>query len=85
MMTCVLPSGQGDPAGGDELARYSLPSDHGLSAEDHEACHFSVQQAFAVTHSHYENINLEAMGQGFVPGYEDDELERIEEIVTTPA
>jgi hypothetical protein len=40
---------------------------------------------FAVAHSHYENINLEAMSQGFTPGYEDDELERIEEIATASA
>jgi hypothetical protein len=59
--------------------------DHRLSVEDREACHFGVQQAFIVARSHYENINLEAMGQGFTPGYEDDELEQIEEIVTTPA
>jgi hypothetical protein len=39
---------------------------------------------FVVAYSHYENINLEAMGQGFAPGYEDDELELIEEMVTAP-
>jgi hypothetical protein len=43
--------------------------------------HFGVQQSFAIARSHYENINLAAMS----PGYNDDELERIEEVTVAPA
>jgi hypothetical protein len=46
---------------------------------------FGVQQAFAITHSHYENINLGVMGQGFAPGYEDHKLDEIEEVASDPA
>jgi hypothetical protein len=45
---------------------------------------FGVRQSFAVARSHYENINLEAMGQGFAPGYEDTELDEIEKTAAAP-
>jgi hypothetical protein len=38
---------------------------------------FGIQQSFTVAYSHYENINLEAMGQGFTPSYANDELDDI--------
>jgi hypothetical protein len=38
---------------------------------------------FAITHSHYENIDLQAMSQGFALGYDDAELDQIEEEVAT--
>jgi hypothetical protein len=47
--------------------------------------HLGVQQSFAVIHSHYENINLEAMGEGFAPSYEDAELDEIMKMAATPA
>jgi hypothetical protein len=31
-----------------------------------------------IAHSHYENIDLAMMSQGFMPGYFDAELEQIE-------
>jgi hypothetical protein len=34
-----------------------------------------------ITCSHYENIDLQAMSQGFAPGYDDAELDQIEEKV----
>jgi hypothetical protein len=37
-----------------------------------------------IAHSHYENINLAAMSQGFTPGYNDGELEWIEETAAAP-
>jgi hypothetical protein len=43
--------------------------------------HLSVQQSFAIARSHYENIDLEMMSQGFAPGYDDTELDRIKEEV----
>ena len=41
-----------------------------------------VNQSFAIAHSHYgDNIDLEAMSHGFVPGYEVHELEEMEAAV----
>jgi hypothetical protein len=45
------------------------------------ALHFGVQRSFAIVRSHYENINLPTMSQGFTPSYTQDELEEIEEMV----
>ena len=45
--------------------------------------HAGITQAFTVAHSHYDwEINLEVMSQGFTPGYEDPELDKIEKVVT---
>ncbi|RLM66182.1 translation initiation factor IF-2-like [Panicum miliaceum] len=35
------------------------------------ALHLGVQRSFMIARSHYENINLQAMSQGFTPGYDD--------------
>lgn len=50
-----------------------------------EAVLFGVHQAFAVTRSHYENINLEAMGEGFAAGYTDPQFDAIEKTAKSPA
>ena len=42
---------------------------------------FGVHQSFAVICSHYENIDLATMSQGFAPIYTDVELDIIEEKV----
>ena len=42
---------------------------------------FSVHRSFAIAHSHYENIDLATMSQGFTPMYTDAELDVIEEEV----
>jgi hypothetical protein len=34
-----------------------------------------------IAHSHYANIDLVTMSQGFAPGYTQSELEEIEETV----
>ena len=48
-----------------------------------DAFHAGITQAFVVAHSHYDReINLEVMIQGFVPVYEDPELDKIERAVT---
>ena len=45
--------------------------------------HAGITQAFVVACSHYDQeINLEAMGLGFAPGYENSELDEIEKAVT---
>ena len=41
-----------------------------------------ITQAFTVAHSHYaQEINLGVMSQGFVPVYEDAELDEMEKVV----
>jgi hypothetical protein len=37
-----------------------------------------------ITHSHYENIDLVAMSQGYVPGYTDAQLDKIEKAAASP-
>jgi hypothetical protein len=49
------------------------------------ALRFGVQQSFVIACSHYKNIDLAAMSQGFAPGYNDDELEQIKETASAPA
>ena len=45
------------------------------------AIRFGVHRSFTITRSHYDNIDLGTMSQGFVPGYSDAELEDIEKEV----
>ena len=41
-----------------------------------------VHQSFMIAHSHYgDNVDLEAMSHGYVPGYEVHELEEMETVV----
>ena len=50
---------------------------------EEDAFHARITQAFTVARSHYDQeINLEVMSLGFVPVYEDPELEEIEKAVT---
>ena len=42
---------------------------------------FGVHQSFMIAHSHYENIDLATMSQGFAPIYTNAELDIIEEEV----
>ena len=48
-----------------------------------DALCFSIHRSFAIAHSHYENIDLETISQGFAPVYSDAELEDIEKEVAT--
>ena len=42
-----------------------------------------ITQAFTIARSHYDQeINLEVMSLGFMPGYENSELDEIEKAVT---
>ena len=43
--------------------------------------HFGIHRSFAIARSHYENINLATMSQGFAPVYTDAELDDIEKEV----
>ena len=45
------------------------------------ALRFGVNRSFTIARSHYENIDLATMSQGFAPGYSDVELENIEKEV----
>ena len=50
---------------------------------EEDAFHARITQAFAVACSHYDReINLEVMSQGFMPVYEDAELDEMEKAVT---
>jgi hypothetical protein len=44
-----------------------------------DALRLGVCRSFAIARSHYENMNLAMMSQGFAPGYSDTELEQIED------
>ena len=46
---------------------------------------FGVHQSFVIARSHYENIDLVTMSQGFAPVYTDVELDDIEKEVSTLA
>ena len=46
----------------------------------HALC-FSVHRSFTIALSHYENIDLAMLSQGFTPVYFDAELEDIEKEV----
>ena len=43
---------------------------------------FGVHRSFAIARSHYENIDLATMSQGFAPVYTDVELDNIEKEVS---
>ena len=50
---------------------------------EEDAFHTRITQAFTVARSCYDQeINLEVMSLGFTPGYEDSELDEIENAVT---
>ena len=50
---------------------------------EENAFHAGITQAFAVAHSHYDQeVNLEVMSLGFMPGYDNSELDEIEKAVT---
>jgi hypothetical protein len=46
---------------------------------------FGVHQSFVIACSHYENIDLVAMSQGYTFGYTDTHLDEIEKAVASPA
>ena len=47
------------------------------------ALRFGVQRSFEITRSHYKNIDLAMMSQGFTPIYSNAELEDIEKEVAS--
>jgi hypothetical protein len=47
------------------------------------ALHFSVHQSFAIGRSYYKNIDLVAMSQGFMLGYDVAKLEEIKKVVAS--
>jgi hypothetical protein len=49
---------------------------------ERDALHAGINHSFAISHSHYgETISLEAMSLGYAPGYDEKELEELEEAV----
>ena len=49
-----------------------------------KALYTSVHRAFAITHSHYINIDLLVISEGFAPGYTDAEMDKIEKEAALP-
>ena len=49
------------------------------------ALHFGVHRSFTIARSHYENIDLAMMSQGFALVYTDAELDDIEKEVAPDA
>ena len=47
----------------------------------HEIARDALHWSFVIARSHYENIDLATMSQGFMPGYFEAKLEKIEEAV----
>ena len=45
------------------------------------ALRFGINRSFVISRSHYENIDLATMSQGFTPGYSNTELEDIKKEV----
>ena len=43
-----------------------------------EPLYTGVHRTFAIAHPHYINIDLPVISEGFVPGYTDAELDKIE-------
>ena len=43
---------------------------------------FGIERTFALARSHYENINLGVVSQGFARGYTEEQLDEIEAEVT---
>ena len=50
-----------------------------------EALHTDVHRAFAVAHSHYIDIDLPVISEGFAPSYTNAELDKIEKEVAPSA
>ena len=50
-----------------------------------KALHTGAHQAFTITCSHYIDIDLPVISEGFVPGYSDAELDKIEKEAALPA
>jgi hypothetical protein len=48
------------------------------------ALHFGIHQSFAIARSHYKNIDLAAMSQGYTLGYTDTQLDEIEKTAASP-
>jgi len=49
-----------------------------------KALYNSVHRAFAIARSHYINIDLPVINEGFTPGYTDTELDEIEKEAASP-
>jgi hypothetical protein len=60
------------------VARIILISDHVRELEI-DTLEAGIKRTFAIARSHYaESINLEVMSQGYALGYEDEELDKME-------
>ena len=68
--------------GTSSLAAHAIEITARVRQLERNALRTGVNQSFVIAHSHYEdNIDLETMSHGFVPGYEVHELEEMEAAV----
>ena len=49
-----------------------------------EALYNGVHHAFSIARSHYIDIDLPVISEGFAPGYTDTKLDKIEKEVAPP-
>ena len=49
-----------------------------------KALYTGIHRTFAIAHSHYINIDLPVISEGFTPGYTDAELDEIEKEAAPP-
>jgi hypothetical protein len=45
---------------------------------------FGIHQSFTITRSHYENIDLAALSQGYVPSFTNTQLDKIKKTMASP-
>ena len=50
-----------------------------------EALYTGIHRVFTIARSHYINIDLSVISEGFAPGYTDAELDEIEKEAAPPA
>ncbi|RLN35456.1 uncharacterized protein C2845_PM03G33080 [Panicum miliaceum] len=62
----------------DKLISQLNHSAKGAQNTVNQALHLGVRRAFAVAYSHYVDIDLPELSQGFASGYEEEDLEQIE-------
>ena len=64
------------PEGTSSLAAHAVGITARVGQLEEDAFHAGITHVFVVARSHYDReINLEVMSQGFVPVYEDAELD----------
>ena len=70
------------PEGSSSLVAHAAGITAQVGQLEEDTFHAGITQTFAVAHSYYDQeINLKVMSHGFVPVYDDDELDKMEKVV----